>query len=84
MFWIEVNIKLLTIVYLAVFTWQTYVRAVQQMRAGEAMQVAGGYLQIWPSRWALPVGGSLMVLYVVLRLSADLVARFQAPQGAAR
>ena len=74
MWWLEAGIKLLTIVYLGVFTWQTFLRALQQMRAGEAMQVAGGYLQIWPSRFALPLGGGLMCLYLVLRLSADLAA----------
>jgi TRAP-type C4-dicarboxylate transport system permease small subunit len=80
MFWIEANIKLLTLAYLGVFSWQTCLRAIQQTRAGEAMQVAGGYLQIWPSRWALPVGGALMFLYLVLRLSADIVNHFKAPR----
>lgn len=80
MFWIEAMIKLLTIAYLGVFTWETYVRAVQQMRAGEAMQVAGGYLQVWPSRFALPLGAALMLLYVVLRLGADVVNRVKAPR----
>jgi TRAP-type C4-dicarboxylate transport system permease small subunit len=66
--WVDVGVRLLTILYLSVFTWQTGVRALQQTRAGEAWQVAGGYLAVWPSRWLLPLAGALMALHLVLRL----------------
>jgi TRAP-type C4-dicarboxylate transport system permease small subunit len=65
---VDFGVRLLTIGYLAVFTWQTGVRALQQMRAGESWQVAGGYLAVWPSRWLLPLAGALMALHLLLRL----------------
>jgi TRAP-type C4-dicarboxylate transport system permease small subunit len=74
-FWLDVAARLLTAVYLAVFTWQTGVRALQQFRLGEAWQASGGYLAVWPSRWMLPVAGGLMLAYLVLRLAADLAHR---------
>ena len=75
MWWIEIGIKLLTIVYLGVLAWQTFGRAIQQTRAGEAMQVSVGYLPVWPSRWALPAGAGLMLIYLLLRVIADVAGR---------
>ena len=69
---LDVWVKLLTIVWVSVFTWQTFIRAAQQTRAGEVWEAAGGFIPIWPSRWMLPVSGGLMVLYLVLRVIADL------------
>ena len=69
--WLEAAVKILTIVYLAVFVWQTWFRALQQMAAGEALQV-GGYLEVWPSRFFLPLAGGLMLLYLALRVACDL------------
>ena len=69
---VDFGVRLLTILYLTVFTWQTGVRALQQLRAGESWQVAGGYLAVWPSRWLLPIAGALMAAHLVLRLIKDL------------
>ena len=70
--WVDVGVRVLTIAYLAVFTWQTAVRALQQLRADESWQVAGGYLAVWPSRWFLPLAGLLMALHLVLKLISHL------------
>lgn len=72
---VDLGVRLLTIAYLAVFAWQTGVRALQQMRAGESWQVAGGYLAVWPSRWLLPIAGALMTVHLVLRLISSLQKR---------
>jgi TRAP-type C4-dicarboxylate transport system permease small subunit len=69
---LDIAVRLLTILYLVVFTWQTAVRALQQFDAGEAWQASGGYLPVWPSRWVLPIAGGLMLAYLVLRIVADL------------
>lgn len=71
-YWLEVVVKLLMLVYLGVFTWQTYLRAVQQTRAGEVWQAAGTFIQIWPARWLLPLSGAIMVIYLVLRIVSDV------------
>lgn len=69
---VNVGVRILTILYLSVFTWQTGVRALQQLRADESWQVAGGYLAVWPSRWLLPIAGGLMTLHLLLRLVSEL------------
>jgi TRAP-type C4-dicarboxylate transport system permease small subunit len=71
-YWLDIVARLLTVVYLAVFTWQTGLRALQQTRLGEAWQASGGYLSVWPSRWMLPLAGGLMLAYLVLSLGRDL------------
>jgi TRAP-type C4-dicarboxylate transport system permease small subunit len=65
-------VDLLTIVYVSVFAWQTYLRAVQQTALGEVWQAGSTFLPVWPSRWMLPIAGGLMVLYMALKLVRDL------------
>jgi len=72
MFWVEIAIKILTLAYVSVFAWQTVVRALQQMRAGEAMQIHGGYLPVWPSRWVLPIAAGMMAIYLLVRIIRDV------------
>lgn len=68
-------VDVLTVAYVALFTWETYIRAVQQTSADESWQAGSGYIPIWPSRWMLPVAGGLMVLYMVLRMIRDASRR---------
>jgi TRAP-type C4-dicarboxylate transport system permease small subunit len=83
-FVLDVVVKLATIVYTALFTYETYLRADQQTRAGEVWQVGSGFIPVWPSRWMLPVAGGLMVLHFVLRVVRDMAngpAKEPAPAG---
>jgi TRAP-type C4-dicarboxylate transport system permease small subunit len=68
---LEPIIQLTTIVYVAVFTWETAIRAVHQTKAGEAWEAGTSFIPVWPSRWLLPIAGGLMVLYMVIRLARD-------------
>ena len=43
------------LLYVSIFAWQTGLRAVQQTRAGEVWEAAGGFIPVWPSRWMLPI-----------------------------
>jgi TRAP-type C4-dicarboxylate transport system permease small subunit len=70
--WVEIAVKLLTMTYLGVFAQQTYLRAVQQTRAGEVWEAAGGHILVWPTRWLLPLCAGLMALYLLLRVISDL------------
>jgi TRAP-type C4-dicarboxylate transport system permease small subunit len=84
-FWLDVMAKVLTIVYVTVFTWQTEYMAVQQTRGGEAWEAATGYLPVWPSRWLLPIAGFFMTAYLVLRVIKDVGQELGRPaSGAAR
>ncbi|TAK82353.1 MAG: TRAP transporter small permease [Betaproteobacteria bacterium] len=70
--WLDILVKVLTILYVGVFTWQTGARAIDQIRAGEVWQIPGGFLPIWPSRCLLPLAGGLMVLYLLVRVASDI------------
>jgi TRAP-type C4-dicarboxylate transport system permease small subunit len=70
--WLDILVKLLMAAYVAVFTWQTALRAIEQVHAGEAWELAGGYLPVWPSRCLLPVAGAFMILTLLARVLADI------------
>ena len=73
-FWLDIAVKLFTTVCVAVFTYQTFLAALRQTRAGEVWLAGTMYLPVWPSRWVLPVSGFFMVLYLVLRVIAQVAA----------
>jgi TRAP-type C4-dicarboxylate transport system permease small subunit len=72
--WLDIFVKIITIAYISFFVWRATLRAVEQYYAGEVWQAGTKYLAIWPSRWVLPVAGILMILYLVIRVAADLAA----------
>lgn len=70
--WLDIFVKILTVAYVSVFTWQTWGRALQQTRLGEALEVGGYYISVWPSRYLLPIAGGLMVAHLILRIVRDI------------
>jgi TRAP-type C4-dicarboxylate transport system permease small subunit len=60
-----------------VFCFETWVRALEQTRAGAVWEAAGGFIPVWPSRWLLPIGSGLMVAYLVLRIVRDAARGYQ-------
>jgi TRAP-type C4-dicarboxylate transport system permease small subunit len=74
-YWVEIVVKLFMLLYVGVFTAQTYERAIQQTRAGEVWEAAGGFIPVWPSRWILPIAAGLMAVYLVLRIISDIGRR---------
>jgi TRAP-type C4-dicarboxylate transport system permease small subunit len=71
-FWLEIAVKLLTIVYLTAFVYQTFLQALRQTRTGEVWLAGTSYLPVWPSRWVLPCAGVLMLVHLLLRVVADI------------
>ena len=53
---------------------RTFWAALRQTRAGEVWLAGTMYLSVWPSRWVLPVSGFAMVLYLVLRVIAEVIS----------
>ena len=74
-FWLEIAVKIVTLLYVSLFTWRTTLRAISQTRAGEVWIAGTNYLPVWPSRWVLPIAGALMVVYLVARVTSDVAAR---------
>ena len=82
-YWVEVAVKILMVVYVSVFAWQTSKRAFEQMYAGpygEVAEAAGVFIAVWPSRWLLPIGAISMGVYLVLRILRDALRGYQ-PEG---
>jgi TRAP-type C4-dicarboxylate transport system permease small subunit len=69
---LDVGVKILTILWVGLFTWQTWIQAIYQTRLGEVWQAATKFILIWPSRWMLPISGGLMLIYLVLRVISDV------------
>jgi hypothetical protein len=80
-YWIEVVVKVVMLVYVAVFGWQTALRAVQQTSAGEVWEAAGGFIPVWPCRWILPFAALLMGMHLVLRILRDVGRGYQPENG---
>ena len=62
---------------MSVFTYQTFLAALQRTRAGEVWLAGTMYLPVWPTRWMLPLAGAVMAIYLVLRVIADIAGRRQ-------
>jgi TRAP-type C4-dicarboxylate transport system permease small subunit len=69
--WLEIVVKIFTVVCVSVFTYQTFWAALRQTRTGEVWLAGTMYIPVWPSRWILPVSGFFMVVYLVLRVISD-------------
>lgn len=65
-------VGLILFAYLAVLTWQTGKEALRRTVNGEVWEIAGGYIDVWPSRWLIPVGCAVMGLYVLARALREL------------
>lgn len=68
--------------FLAVMTWQAWVKAASQTARGEQEMISGTAFILWPSRWLVVIGLFAMTLAALLTLLTrkdDLVA----PQDAA-
>jgi TRAP-type C4-dicarboxylate transport system permease small subunit len=80
-FWVEVGVKVVMLIYVSMFAWQTWVRAIQQTRAGEVWEAAGGFIPVWPMRWILPISAILMGAYLVLRIIREVGTGYQPEQS---
>jgi TRAP-type C4-dicarboxylate transport system permease small subunit len=70
--WLDIMAKVLTVIYVTVFIWQTAYMAIQQTASGEAWEASTGYLPVWPSRWLLPIAGFFMTAYILLTVIRDI------------
>lgn len=60
-------INIVTIAYLSLVTWKTAEMAIEQTQEGENWESASGFIAIWPSRWALPIGFGTMAIFILYR-----------------
>jgi TRAP-type C4-dicarboxylate transport system permease small subunit len=80
--WIAVVAHILTIAFVTLFTYQTYLAALKQTRGNESWLAGIYYLSVWPSRWLLPIAGGLMLLHLLLQLYMQLDEALRPPRKA--
>lgn len=53
--------------FVAVLTWQMYLRAVRQTRVGEMTLIGDMFLVLWPSRWLAVLGMAAFTVIALIR-----------------
>ncbi len=62
----------ITIVYVLIFTFYTGDMAIEQTISGEVMEVGDDFMDVWPSRWMLPIAFGMMALYHIVRVRQEI------------
>lgn len=65
------------IVYVGIMLTEGYGKAVHATLTGEMWETATWYMPIWPSRWCLPIGCGLMLVYLLIYLADSLSFGFR-------
>ncbi len=71
--WLDVLVKVVVVLYLCVFAYQTGSQAIGQTRIQEVWQAGTTFIPVWPSRWLPPLASSLMLLYLVIKIVDDII-----------
>lgn len=71
--WLEIFVKVMVVLYLSLFVYQTGSQAIGQTRIHEVWQAGTIYIPVWPSRWVPPIACGLMVITVILKIIDDIM-----------
>jgi len=71
---VDAFVAIVSLVYVALFTWQAVVVAIEKTEMREAREAGIGFVFIWPSRWVVPVGFGLMAVYLAIYIFRDFRA----------
>jgi TRAP-type C4-dicarboxylate transport system permease small subunit len=71
--WLDIFVKLVVVLYLGVFIYQTGSQAMNQTRIQEVWQAGTTFVPVWPSRWLPPAAASLMLIYLVIKIIDDVI-----------
>jgi TRAP-type C4-dicarboxylate transport system permease small subunit len=64
---LDIFTTLLGMIYMTLFTWQSWISADRRTSQGEVLEVSGGYMIVWPGRWLLTIAGASLFLCFALR-----------------
>ena len=73
---LEGFISILCVVYVGILFVLTFEHAVEMTVSGEVQDVTYFDLQVWPSRWFLPIATGTMTLVLIAQAVRDLVFGF--------
>ena len=65
-------VAIVTLVYVAAFTWKAFEVALDKTHIREAKEAGIGFVEIWPARWLVVIGFGLMAVYVAIHMVQDL------------
>ena len=69
-------VAIITMVYVAAFTWKALEVAIDKTRIRDAKEAGFGFIEVWPARWFVVVGFALMLIYVIYYMVSDLKIGF--------
>ena len=72
--WLNVFVGLLTLVWVALIAWYSGEEAITTTLDGELQETGNGFLIVWPGRWFIPIGCTVMALSVLVQLLRDIRA----------
>lgn len=81
--WLDIVVKILVVLYLGLFAYQTGSQAIGQTRIAEVWQAGTIFIPVWPSRWIPPIACSLMIVTVILKIIDEIIKGPREPQQAA-
>lgn len=68
---LDAIVGLVTFFYIAFFTYEVTLVAIDRTHIGETWESATGFVAVWPSRWLVPAGFGLMAFYVLFNAWRD-------------
>ncbi len=71
---LDAIMAIVSLAYVAMFTWQAVVVAIDKTKMGEAREAGTGFIPIWQSRWVVPIGFGLMAVYLLIYIVHDFRA----------
>ncbi|MFZ2100996.1 MAG: TRAP transporter small permease [Oricola sp.] len=74
-------VAIVTVVYIAVFTWKALEIAIEKTAIRDAKEAGFGFVEVWPGRWLVFIGFGLMLIYVTIYMVRDLHDGFTGHAG---
>ena len=71
--WLDIVVKIVVVLYLSLFLYQTGSQAIGQTRIHEVWQAGTIFIPVWPSRWVPPIACTLMVLTLILKIVDEII-----------
>jgi TRAP-type C4-dicarboxylate transport system permease small subunit len=69
---LDAAVAIVSLIYVALFTWQAVLVAIEKTEMREAREAGIGFVPIWQSRWVVPIGFGLMAIYLLIYIVKDV------------
>lgn len=69
-------IAIISVIYVGMFTWTALGVAIKKTEIRDAKEAGFGFIEVWPGRWFVVAGFSLLLLYFAWNMVSDLYHGF--------